>query len=213
MVCCNALWAAHESLLRFVRWESWLWSLEPVDFCVWFLKQDLLWWMGYREGISPVESQRNLLLVTFWMQKPSVCLDGMKVIYTGNLKWGGEAFNGHNFQSSVMTSGGFDLLTREIKQFCFRSWFVGANVGDGVIIEGWLTKHIALRHRCRIEGRWIDGEKNTEKPSPAGWREGNLKASVYMILCMVAFHSKLADFLFLLWIMNFIKTAFCQKSR
>lgn len=34
-----------------------------------------------------------------------------------------------------------------------------------------------------------------------------------MIFCMVAFHSKLADFLLMLWIMNFIKTVFCQKRQ
>lgn len=170
MVCCNALWAAHESLLRFGRWESWLGSLEPVDFCVWFLKQGLLWWMGYGEGIPPPSREP---------EEPAVGWKSFILeIWIGG---GREAFNCHNFQSSVITSGRFDLLTREIKQFCFRSWFVGADVGDGVIIEGWLTKHRALRHRCRIEGRWIDGGKNTEKPSPAGWREGNLKASVYMI--------------------------------
>lgn len=28
-----------------------------------------------------------------------------------------------------------------------------ANVGDGVIIEVWLTKHIALRHGCKREGK------------------------------------------------------------
>lgn len=182
MICCNALWAAHESLLHVGRWESWLWSLEPGDFCVWFWKQGLLWWMGYREGIPPPRREPKEPAVGHVLNAQTICLcwwDGSHLYW--KFESGGGAFNGHNFQSSVITSGRFDLLTREIKQFCFRSWFVGANVGDGLIIEGWLTKHIALRHRCRIEGRWIDGEKNTEKLSPAGWREGNLKASVYMI--------------------------------
>lgn len=91
-------------------------------------------------------------------------------------------------------------------------WFVGANVSGGVLIEGWLTKHIALRHGCGREGKWIEGVKNTEKPSTR-WRDANPKASVYMIFFyMAAFHSKLADFLFLLWIMNFIQTVFCHKQ-
>lgn len=92
-------------------------------------------------------------------------------------------------------------------------WFVGANVSGGVIIEGWLTKHIALRHGCGREEKWINGVKNTENPS-TGWREGNLKASVYMIFFfyMAAFHSKLDDFPFLLCIMNSIQTVFFHKQ-
>lgn len=138
----------------------------------------------------------------------SVLMRWKSVIYTGNYDWG--AFNGHNFQSSVITSDRFDLLMPEIKWFCFRS-LVGANIGDGVIIEGWLTQHIALRHRCRREGKWIDWSEESREAESAGWKEGNLKPQ-FTCVFLAAFHSKLADFLFLLWIMNFIKTVFCHKQ-
>lgn len=36
--------------------------------------------------------------------------------------------------------------------------------------------------------------------------------SLHDFFYMAAFHRKLADFLFLLWIMNFIQTVFCHKQ-